>query len=149
MGAPFGNLNYWKSEYLAGLGDDAIETLVDACSAITSPLSMVPIFLMGGAITRANRGETAFGQRHAPYNINIASMWQDPSESHRHVAWTREVYRAIRPYATGDVYVNFLGEEGPDRVRAAYGEETFGRLVAAKRRYDPTNLFRLNQNIQP
>lgn len=149
VGAPFGRQNYWKSEYLANLGDEAIDALVDACATITSPYSMVPIFLMGGATSRISRAETAFGQRHAPYNINLATQWLDPAESHQHVAWTRATYEALRPFSTGDVYVNFLGQEGQDRVRAAYGEDTYQRLVAVKRRYDPTNVFRINQNIQP
>jgi FAD/FMN-containing dehydrogenase len=87
--------------------------------------------------------------RDAPFLLNIAARWTEPTESDLHIGWARELHEAMAPFATGGVYVNFLGEEGHDRVRAAYGERAYQRLVELKRAYDPTNLFRVNQNIRP
>jgi FAD/FMN-containing dehydrogenase len=81
--------------------------------------------------------------------VNIDAVWSEPARESACIAWTREMWEAVRPYSTGRVYVNFLGDEGQDRVRAAYGEAKYERLRALKRTYDPTNFFRLNQNIRP
>jgi FAD/FMN-containing dehydrogenase len=91
----------------------------------------------------------AFSHRDASCVLNIVTKWKDPRESEKHIRWTRDFEVAMRPHSTGGVYVNFLGEEGEDRVKAAYGPEKYGRLVALKNKYDPTNFFRLNQNIKP
>ena len=98
----------------------------------------------GGSDTVA---EAARGR--AQYAANRMSMWPNPGDADRQVAWTREFWSALEPLTTGGVFVNFLGDEGQDRVRAAYGPATYERLLALKNRYDPTNLFRLNQNIKP
>jgi hypothetical protein len=93
---------------------------------------------------------TAFGHRHAPYNLAIVGRWIDPADRERHVAWTRETSEALQPFGGGAVYVNYLGpEESADRVLAAYDSRKLARLSAIKRQYDPTNLFRVNQNIAP
>ncbi len=142
--------NYWKSTYLAGLPDGAIDAMVDFATNITSPLSDMKIAHQGaGAISRIGEEETAFGNRDAMFNLNINTRWTDPAESDQHVQWTRGLFDAMQPFSTGGVYVNFLGNEGEDRVRAAYGAEKYERLVALKNKYDPTNFFRLNQNIKP
>jgi hypothetical protein len=78
----------------------------------------------------------------------MAAGWPDPAQSEAHISWVRSLWEALRPYSTGGVYVNFLDDEGADRVRAAYGA-SYGRLAALKAKYDPTNFFRLNQNVQP
>ena len=91
----------------------------------------------------------AFGQRSAPWNLHILSMWEDPADAERQVTWTRELHAAMRPHATGGAYLNFIGNEGNARVRAAFGDEKYARLAALKRRYDPDNVFHLNQNIPP
>jgi FAD/FMN-containing dehydrogenase len=93
--------------------------------------------------------DTAYGNRDAEHAININSNWMETSADAENIAWAREYFAAMEPFSTGGVYVNFLGEEGEGRVRAAYGDEKYGRLAALKRRYDPANLFRLNQNIGP
>jgi FAD/FMN-containing dehydrogenase len=103
---------------------------------------------MGGAIRRVSNGDTAFNQRDAEYNFCAWSCWEDPAENERHIAWTRKFSQAMDPYKTGGVYLNYMGEEGADRVKAAYGDK-YDRLVALKSKYDPTNFFRLNQNIKP
>ena len=97
---------------------------------------------------RIREQDTAFGHRDATYHCDIFSLWTDPLESERHIRWVRDFWTAMQPYAAG-VYVNSLGNEGEDRVRAAYPRATYARLVALKNKYDPTNLFRLNQNIKP
>ena len=147
---PHGWHRYWKSVELPPLTDDAIDTLVEHSSAPTSPKSYTIVFQLGGALARVGEDETAFSQRDAAHNVNINAVWteEDP-DAERHIAWARDFFDAIQPHAGGRVYVNFLGEEGGSRVRQAYGARTYERLVELKRAYDPTNFFRLNQNIQP
>ena len=89
------------------------------------------------------------GQRHAPWNTHLIGMWSDPSETKRNVEWVRELRAASAPYTTGRAFLNFLGEEGDLRVRRALGDDKYERLQRIKDRYDPENLFRLNQNIRP
>ncbi len=93
-------------------------------------------------------GDTAYAHRGARFALNIPSVWADPAEDDRNIRWTRDLFDAMSPYSSG-VYVNFLGTEGEERVRAAYRPETYERLSALKRKYDPANFFRLNQNIKP
>jgi hypothetical protein len=141
---------YWKSVELPPLTGDAIDTMVEHASAQTSPRSYCIVFQLGGALARVDEGATAFSQRSAAHNVNINAVWtEDDPEPGRHIAWARDYFDALQPHAGGRVYVNFLGDEGQDRVRAAYGERNYERLAALKRTYDPTNFFRLNQNIQP
>jgi FAD/FMN-containing dehydrogenase len=147
---PHGWHRYWKAVELPALTDDAIDTLVEHASAFTSPKSYCIVFQLGGALGRVGEDETAFSQRDAAHNVNINAVWTegDP-EGERHVAWARDFFSAMQPHAGGRVYLNFLGDEGAERVRQAYGERQYERLVELKRAYDPTNFFRLNQNIEP
>ena len=140
----------WKSVELPPLTDGAIDTLVAHASVQTSPKSYCIVFQLGGAVARAGAGETAFSQRDAAHNVNINAVWtEDDREGEMHIAWAREFFSALRPHAGERVYVNFLGDEGPERVRQAYGHRQYERLVELKRAYDPANVFRLNQNIEP
>jgi len=141
--------NYWKAEYLTGIPDDALPILAEHLEGITSPLSDFKFAALGGAAGRVAPGATAFAHRTAPFVLNINSRWALPGDPDPHVAWTRKLWEAMRPFSAGGAYVNFLGDEGPDRVRAAYGEPTYQRLVSLKKAYDPDNAFRLNQNIRP
>jgi FAD/FMN-containing dehydrogenase len=147
---PHGWHRYWKSVELPPLTDDAIDTLVEHSSAPTSPRSYTIVFQLGGALARMGEDETAFSQRDAAHNVNINAVWteEDP-DAERHIAWARDFFDAMQPHAGGRVYLNFLGEEGGNRVRQAYGARNYERLVELKRAYDPTNFFRLNQNIEP
>src|SRR6202008_2431454 len=112
-----------------------------------SPMSMVLFFHMHGAAARVDPDATAFGLRHDQWDYDVISQWNDPAEAPRHIPWTREFWNAVEPFASGEVYVNRLdAEEGTTRIRAAY-TRNYDRLVALKNKYDPTNLFRLNQNI--
>jgi FAD/FMN-containing dehydrogenase len=149
-GVPHGWHYYWKSWELPPLQDAAIDTLVEQAHGITSPRSYVIVFQLGGALARVGEHDTAFGQRDAAHDVNINAVWlpDDPARD-EHVRWARECYAALEPFATGRTYVNFLADEGQQRVRAAYGEERYARLVALKRAHDPDNVFRLNQNIDP
>ena len=147
---PHGWHRYWKSVELPPLTDDAIDTLVEHSSAPTSPKSYTIVFQLGGALARVGEDEMAFSQRGAAHNVNINAVWtEDDPEGERHVAWARDFFSAMQPHAGGRVYLNFLGDEGAERVRQAYGDRQYERLVELKRAYDPTNFFRLNQNIEP
>jgi FAD/FMN-containing dehydrogenase len=147
---PHGWHYYWKSVELPPLNDAAIDTLVEHAARLTSPKSYCIVFQLGGALGRVGQDETAFSQRQAAHNVNICAVWTDDDpEGERHVAWTRDFFSAMQPHAGDRVFLNFLGDEGAGRVRQAYGKRKYERLVALKRTYDPTNFFRLNQNIEP
>ncbi len=146
---PPGLQNYWKSSVLPELGDEAIDTIVARFAEVPSPRSLIIIENLGGAVSHVGEDETAFPHRDGGYNFLIQSTWPDPTDSERNIRWTRDLYEAMRPFMTDAVYVNYLGQEGVDRVKEAYGAAKYERLVALKNKYDPTNLFRLNQNIKP
>jgi FAD/FMN-containing dehydrogenase len=146
---PAGRLNYWKSSFLADLTDEAIEIMIAHVSVMPSPLSAVALEQLGGAVSRVSPYETAFSMRNAHYNLLITGEWTDPAESARNIQWARDLWTAMQPFTKERVYVNYLDSGEEDRIRAAYGAETYERLVALKNKYDPTNLFRLNHNIKP
>jgi FAD/FMN-containing dehydrogenase len=104
---------------------------------------------LGGAISRVGEAETAFGHRDVHFDFTVLTIWTDPDESDANIRWARDLWEAMRPLAADAVYVNNLGDEGEERVREAYSRDRYERLVALKDKYDPTNLFRLNQNIRP
>ena len=117
---------------------------------MTSPMSQILVRQMGGATAHVAPDATAFRFRTAEHMIMIASVWQPgDADAQRHREWCRGTWSALRPWTAGGGYVNHLDGEGEDRTREAYGAQTWGRLVAAKRKYDPANLFRMNQNIKP
>lgn len=146
---PPGLRYYVKSVFLDELEDDAIDTLIDRAGRMTSPLSLATLQHYRGAVSRVDSDATAYSYRNAAFAVTLGAAWTDASEDDTHVAWSRDFYTAMLPLSHG-VYMNFMGMgEGEDRVRAAYGEKTYERLVALKNRYDPTNLFRVNHNIRP
>ncbi len=147
---PHGWHYYWKSAELPPLTDGAIEILVEHAAAQTSPLSYCITFHLGGAMSRVGEDETSFSQRDAAHNVNVNAVWtQDDDEPDRHVEWARRFHAALEPFACDRVYVNFLGDEGASRVRSAYGDAKYERLTALKRKWDPSNFLRHNQNIEP
>ena len=148
-GAPHGIRSYTRSGYLADLSDGAIDAALEHGANMRSPFSQLHLHHMGGAVARVGEDDTAFGNRRAAYAYNVNTMWMDPSEDAMQEASNREFSSALAPFSTGGVYVNFLGNEGEARIRAAYGDAKFQRLAELKRRFDPDNLFRLNQNIPP
>jgi FAD/FMN-containing dehydrogenase len=150
LGAPAGRCYYEKARTLSDLSDEAIKMMAEYAAACTSPLSQVLIQHVHGAASRVDPSETAFALREESYVMSIVSAWdgEEASETNQHIEWTHAFWREMEPFESHGVYVNFLGEEGDGRVRAAYGFN-YERLVALKNRYDPTNFFALNQNIKP
>ncbi len=147
---PAGELQYyWKSIYLADLGEAAVSTIANYVSGRPSPLSMAAIWVLGGALGRVDTAATAAGARNAPFLLEILANWANPVEAESNIVWVREFLDAMAPFATGKTNFNFPGHGNePGFVRAALADN-WDRLVEVKRRYDPTNLFRLNQNIDP
>ena len=143
-----GMRNYWKSHDFTELGDGLIDVLVDAARHIPDPQTEIAFALLGGAMARVPDGATAYGHRNAEFAINVHGRWADPAKDAACIGWARGLFDAAAPFATGAVYVNFLTQDETDRVPAAYGAN-YTRLVEVKRRYDPENLFRVNQNIAP
>ena len=142
---------YWKSLYLEHLDDSVIAIMADAAESRSSPSTMVFVQHLGGAIRRVPSTDTAFATRNAGFVLGITGDWRDARESPRHIAWVRETWSRLAPHSTGGVYLNYLGREDKDAaalVRAAFGAN-YDRLVEIKTRYDPANLFRLNQNVPP
>ncbi len=139
---------YDKSQFLSDV-DAAIPAILARFPSVPSPRSHVILGAMGGAVARVAPEATAFGHRDAPWILWVIGCWTPGEDAEPNVAWVRGIHDTAVPYGTGGVYVNALGNEGADRVRAAYRPEIHDRLVALKNEYDPTNLFRLNQNIAP
>jgi FAD/FMN-containing dehydrogenase len=147
---PPGMRNYWKSDYLTHLSGETIDLLVEEYPSVPAPYTHLIIEHMGGAVSRIGEDEMAISHRDAPYNAVIIGMWANPVEDERTMGWVRRLWEALRPFSSGGVYVNYqMADEGEDRLRTAYGQEKYERLVALKSKYDPTNVFRLNQNIKP
>lgn len=142
--------HYWKSLYLDRLDDTTIDLIVEHYQARPSSRTLIPIRHLGGAVRRVTGTATAFGDRSAPFLISIDSTWQQPQKAEANIAWTRTFWTALHPYSSGKTYFNFPGllEEGDELVRVTFGAN-HERLVALKNKYDPSNLFRLNQNIKP
>jgi hypothetical protein len=145
---PPGRLNYWKANFVDDLSDELIDVLIDAIERVPSAYSAIAIEPMGGAIARVPETATAFEHRHHAFSLLILSGWDDPAETDANVAWSRELWELIAPLTSSAVYVNYLGSEGDQRVRDAFGVN-HERLTHVKRTYDPANFFRLNQNIAP
>jgi FAD/FMN-containing dehydrogenase len=143
-----GRRYYWKANFLKQIPDAAIDTLIEAFGRATSPLSLAVLQQVGGAISRVAADATAFAHRDAAYDCFPVAAWEDAAEDARHITWARDFWERMRPFGTGGVYTNNLGDEGDERVRAAYGAN-YIRLASLKAKYDPDNLFRYNQNIRP
>lgn len=150
-GGPPGTRAYMKAEFLPGLDDELIEKLADHGALRPGPMVQLLLEPMGGAIRRVDTSKTALGVRDAPWCYHALALWQEPDEqtARAHVDWARELARDLAPHTTSGVYLNFTSDVGEDRVRDMYGPERYARLVELKDRYDPTNVFHLNQNIQP
>ena len=149
-GFPKGSLNYWKSSFLETLSDEAIDTLVEAFRACPAPLGACLLEHFHGAVARIPIDATAFPHRRTGYNLLVAAQWFDPAQSDACIAWARKTYDAMRPFMSSGRYVNYLGDDegADDAVAASYGPN-YARLRQVKKRYDPENLLRVNQNIPP
>ncbi len=142
-----GARNYWKSHNFSELSDEAIDTAVEYARNLPSMQSEIFFAQLGGAMARVSTDETAFPHRDAAYGMNVHTRWEEPAMDDDCIVWSREFYDAMRPYATGGVYVNFVSErEGEENI--AYGDN-YDRLAEIKATYDPENLFRTNQNVEP
>lgn len=146
---PSGRRYYWKSLYLKDLSDEVIDAALGQAATCPSPLTTIDLWLLGGAISRP-RHDTAFAHREAPYMLTFESNWDDPKDDEMNISWTRSAWTDMQRFSTGGLYVNFPGfeEGGESHERSAYGG-SYERLVALKNKYDPTNLFHVNQNIKP
>ena len=149
-GYPTGSLNYWKSGFLSGLTDEAIDELLARFALCPSPMTAALLEHFHGEVTRVPVDATAVPHREPGYNFAITSVWADPAASDENVAWTKETFAAMQPYLAGRRYLNYFSEDdvGDDPVRAAYGPN-YERLVELKAKYDPANLFHLNANVPP
>jgi len=145
-GTPWGRQVFLKSANLKEMSDEVVDLIIGHVAHVTSPMTIVPINAWGGAISRVAEDATAFGHRDSKFTVYIFTMWSDPDERDVHVQWARAFHEALRPHMNG-IYVNEMGPE--ERVREAYEPATYARLVEIKNTYDPTNFFRINQNIAP
>jgi FAD/FMN-containing dehydrogenase len=151
-GFPEGHQSYWKSHFVEHLQGGAIDILMTAYKAAPAPSGGIVIEQLSGHARRVDPGATAFSHRHARFNLLIVGFWDDPAQNDARKRWVRDAWQATKKFSSGSVYVNYLddvADEGVERIRAAYGRETYERLVRLKRKYDPQNLFRLNQNVLP
>jgi len=143
-----GARNYWKSHDFAGLSDGLIQVMMEHTRTIPDPQTEIACAQLGGAVSSVPRSATAYNHRDGKYVMNVHCRWADPAKDEACIAWARGLWKAAAPFATGSVYVNFLTQDEGERVREAYGEN-FDRLVELKNKYDPSNLFGVNQNIRP
>jgi FAD/FMN-containing dehydrogenase len=145
---PPGHHYYWKSSLIRDLSDDAIEALLACGSKMPTPQSSITLQQLHGAASRVGMSETAFPHRYAHHNFDPTAIWPDPADSERCIRWSRECWDSMQPFVERANYANDLGDEGEERIRAGYGPN-YDRLVVLKNKYDPTNFFRMNQNIRP
>jgi FAD/FMN-containing dehydrogenase len=143
---PRGALNYWKQAFVDEVSDGLIDVLVDAFAAVPSPMTALVIEPVHGAAARVPLEATAFPYRREGYAVLLCGQWQDPADNETNISWVRETFAALTPHVSDRRYVNYMADE--DSAKAAYGPQ-YDRLVEVKRRYDPDNLLRLNQNIEP
>ena len=146
---PAGSLNYWKSTFVRGLDDGLLDAVVEQFRTCPSPLGAIVLEHYHGAVTRVPPAATAVAHRSTSYNLLLPTVWLDPADTPANVAWTRETYAAVEPYGAERRWLNYYdGDEDANALAAAYGENG-ARLAEVKRRYDPDNVFHLNQNIVP
>ena len=139
---------YWRGEFVTELTDEAIAMHVRHGSEVPTMHSTMHLYPIDGAVHRVGRHETAFSYREAKWSAVFVGVDQDPDNNERIIGWTKEYWDAVHPHSGGGAYVNFMMDEGQERVKATY-RDNFEKLVAIKNEYDPTNLFRVNQNIRP
>jgi FAD/FMN-containing dehydrogenase len=143
-----GARNYWKSHNFSTLQDGLFDAVIESIENLPSPQCEIFFGAIGGATTRPPPESAAYAHRDAQFVMNVHGRWQEKADDERCIGWAREFFKASAPFASGGVYVNFLTADEGDRVRSAYGPN-YDRLAQVKRTYDPDNLFRMNQNIQP
>lgn len=144
---PPGLRNWWTAEYLAELSDQAIDDFIAYSAEMPLGFTQALLLPWGGAVARAE--DTPLAKREAAYVLHPFCVWEGTERDEEHIAWGKSCRQIFEPHTTGGVYLNFVGDEGEERVRAAFGDEGYQRLASVKAEYDPANLFRLNQNIKP
>lgn len=145
---PHGRRYYTKSGYFSELDDTSIDRLLDALATIPSSETQIELAYLGGAAARVGADETAFGDRSSPFILNLLANWSEPSADVSNVTWVRGVFNKLRPAMKPGVYINFMSGDEQDRVPEAY-HQRWDRIVAVKSHYDPSNFFRMNQNVPP
>lgn len=145
---PAGLQWYWRGDFVKELSDEAIALHIRYGSELPTPLSLMHLYPIDGAVHRVGENDTAFSHRDVNWSTVYAGIDPDPANAERITEWTKEYWAALHPYSAGGAYVNFMMDEGQERIRATY-RDNFERLAAIKNKYDPTNLFRVNQNIRP
>jgi FAD/FMN-containing dehydrogenase len=148
-GNPYGRQNYWRAHNLVDLDNAVIDTFVEAAATCPSPFTAVIMLNAGGAVGRFGDDDAAISGRGVPFNMHLNGMWEDPAATDENVAWVKGVSAALRPRIADGISLNFQTEIADDRLQESFGTKKVERLRALKDRYDPTNLFRLNQNIVP
>jgi hypothetical protein len=150
-GNPYGIREYFKIDWMRELSDDAIDVVLEHAENMPAPFAQVIFAPMGGAVSRTDSSAMALNVPDAPWAYFCLTMWMDPAEDDRNVAWTRGFAEAMRTFAMGTAaFPNFIeADEGIGRLRATYGDDKYERLVELKSKWDPENVFRLNQNIAP
>jgi len=143
-----GARNYWKSHNFTELGNEALDSVIEFAGKLPSSQCEIFIGLISGAANRVRSDEMAYASRDTKFVLNVHSRWENAADDTKCIAWAREFFKASAPYAAAGAYVNFMTEDESDRVAAAYGSN-YNRLVQIKRKYDPGNVFHLNQNIKP
>jgi len=147
--SPWGIRNYWKTNAMGPLTPEAIDAFDEVFMSAKSPASQVQLEHLHGALHRTPPGANAASFAGAKYNLLVNAKWTDPPRDEENIRWAREGFALLQPFLGSGAYANYLVNEPRERIRQAYGAETYDRLVALKNRYDPTNVFRLNQNIEP
>jgi len=147
-GFPAGALNYWKSAFLTHLSDDVIAIVLDAYANVPSPMSAIILEHLHGQATRVAPTATAYPWRDEGYSVLIIAQWADPADTQTNIGWAQTLMQQLRPHLSEHRYMNYMSADDAGLVHEAYGPN-YARLVDIKRTYDPTNLFRLNQNIDP
>lgn len=146
---PPGMRNYWSAEYLTGAPDELVDVFCARADTMPVPTGTQHVlFPLGGAVADGPRAYPV-PYRDAPWAVHPFGIWEDPADDERCMRWVRDVRADVRPWSTGAVYLNFIGDEGEDRVEAGLGAENTRRLAAVKAQYDPDNVFRFNHNIAP
>jgi hypothetical protein len=146
-GMPTGIHEYFKVDWLKSLPDEAIDTVVAQADQLPAPFGQLILAPMGGAVSRSGTKDMALSVPDVPWLYFCLSLWMDPTEDERNTAWARGFATAMREFGLGTGFPNFIEPDEGDRLRTSYGDEKYVRLVELKRRWDPQNLFRLNQNI--
>jgi FAD/FMN-containing dehydrogenase len=146
---PPGKRNYWSAEYFDGLSDDAVKAFIKTSAEMPVGFSQNLMLNWGGAVAAVTDADTPMTRRDAAWIFHPFGVWDGAENDAEHIAWAKDSLATMRDYATGGIYLNFIGDEGQDRVRAAYGEKNYARLAGIKQQYDPDNTFHRNQNIKP